>query len=65
MIFYHFFNLQIARASTFFWAMLSIMFIIGGTGFHNTAIAVNPSDLAPKHSGSVFGIMNSVGAVPG
>ncbi|KAK0093683.1 hypothetical protein PV326_012917 [Microctonus aethiopoides] len=56
--------LILARASTFFWAMLSIMFIIGGTGFHNTAIAVNPSDLAPKHSGSVFGIMNSVGAVP-
>ncbi|KAK0179631.1 hypothetical protein PV327_005369 [Microctonus hyperodae] len=57
--------LILAQASTFFWAMLSIMFIIGGTGFHNTAIAVNPSDLAPKHSGSVFGIMNSVGAVPG
>lgn len=45
--------------------MLCLMLIIGGTGFHNTAIAVNPSDLAPRHSGSVFGLMNSVGAIPG
>ncbi|XP_015121653.1 solute carrier family 17 member 9 [Diachasma alloeum] len=57
--------LILATVQTFQAAMLCLMFIIGGTGFHNTAIAVNPSDLAPKHSGSVFGLMNSVGAVPG
>ena len=34
-------------------------------GFHNAAVLVNPQDLAPKHSGSVFGIMNAVGAIPG
>lgn len=39
--------------------------IIAGSGFHNSAIVVNPSDLAPKHSGSVFGFMNTVGSVPG
>jgi ACS family sodium-dependent inorganic phosphate cotransporter-like MFS transporter 9 len=38
---------------------------IAATGFHNNAILVNPQDLAPKHSGSVFGLMNTVGAVPG
>jgi MFS transporter, ACS family, solute carrier family 17 (sodium-dependent inorganic phosphate cotransporter), member 9 len=26
---------------------------------------VNPQDLAPGHSGSVFGLMNTVGAIPG
>ncbi|XP_018398556.1 PREDICTED: solute carrier family 17 member 9 [Cyphomyrmex costatus] len=46
-------------------AILCLALIIGGSGFHNNAIAVNPSDLAPKHSGSVFGLMNTVGAVPG
>ena len=34
-------------------------------GFHNSAVIVNPQDLAPKHSGSVFGIMNAAGAIPG
>ncbi len=34
-------------------------------GFHNSAVIVNPQDLAPDHSGSVFGIMNAVGAIPG
>lgn len=34
-------------------------------GFHNSAVIVNPQDLAPNHSGSVFGIMNAVGAIPG
>lgn len=28
-------------------------------------MTVNPQDLAPNHSGSVFGLMNTVGAIPG
>lgn len=39
--------------------------ISGGTGFHNNAVIVNPQDLAPSHSGSVFGLMNTFGAIPG
>ncbi|ESO96227.1 hypothetical protein LOTGIDRAFT_176626, partial [Lottia gigantea] len=34
-------------------------------GFHNSGILVNPQDIAPKHAGSVFGIMNMAGAIPG
>lgn len=41
------------------------IFITGGTGFHNNAVIVNPQDLAPAYSGSVFGLMNTVGAIPG
>lgn len=37
----------------------------GGTGFHNNAVIVNPQDLAPAYSGSVFGLMNTFGAIPG
>lgn len=40
-------------------------FFSGGTGFHNNAVIVNPQDLAPSYSGSVFGLMNTVGAIPG
>lgn len=50
---------------TFQSAMLCLTLIIGASGFHNNAIAVNPSDLAPKHAGSVFGLMNTIGAIPG
>lgn len=35
------------------------------TGFHNNAVTVNPQDLAPNFSGSVFGLMNTVGSIPG
>ncbi|XP_014204480.1 solute carrier family 17 member 9 [Copidosoma floridanum] len=46
-------------------AIAYLTLIIAGSGFHNSAIVVNPSDLAPKHSGSVFGFMNTIGAIPG
>ncbi|KAG5327513.1 S17A9 protein, partial [Pseudoatta argentina] len=57
--------LFLAQVESFENAILCLALIIGGSGFHNNAIAVNPSDLAPKHSGSVFGLMNTVGAIPG
>ncbi|CAL1529513.1 unnamed protein product [Lymnaea stagnalis] len=34
-------------------------------GFHHSGISVNPQDIAPKHAGSVFGLMNMAGAIPG
>lgn len=46
-------------------ALFCMTVIIGGTGFHNNAVIVNPQDLAPPYSGSVFGLMNTVGAIPG
>ena len=33
--------------------------------FHNFGTVVNVMDIAPKHSGSVFGIVNSAGSVSG
>lgn len=57
--------LFLTETTTFQGAILCLALIIGGSGFHSNAIAVNPSDLAPKHSGSVFGLMNTVGAIPG
>ncbi|XP_043276132.1 solute carrier family 17 member 9 [Venturia canescens] len=57
--------LVLARVQTFQGALWCLTLIIGGSGFHSNAVAVNPSDLAPRHSGSVFGLMNTVGAIPG
>lgn len=53
------------RVKTFGAALTCMTVIIGGSGFHNAGVTVNPQDLAPKHSGSVFGLMNTVGAIPG
>jgi len=46
-------------------ALLLMTLCLFFAGFHNSAVIVNPQDLAPKHSGSVFGIMNAGGAIPG
>lgn len=37
----------------------------GASGFHSSAVIVTPQDIAPTHSGSVFGLMNTFGAIPG
>uniref|UniRef100_A0A6M2DGB8 Putative permease of the major facilitator superfamily protein n=1 Tax=Xenopsylla cheopis TaxID=163159 RepID=A0A6M2DGB8_XENCH len=55
----------LSGSKTFYEAMFWMVVIIGGTGFHNNGITVNPQDLAPTHAGSVFGLMNTVGSVPG
>lgn len=54
-----------SRTTDFHTALICMTIIIGGTGFHNNSVTVNPQDLAPLHSGSVFGLMNTVGAIPG
>lgn len=51
---------------TSFWGSLCCMALaVACCGFHNSGILVNPQDIAPKHAGSVFGIMNMAGAIPG
>uniref|UniRef100_A0A182P1M3 Major facilitator superfamily (MFS) profile domain-containing protein n=1 Tax=Anopheles epiroticus TaxID=199890 RepID=A0A182P1M3_9DIPT len=53
------------RTQEFNMALTCMSIIIGLSGLHNNAVTVNPQDLAPSHSGSVFGLMNTVGAIPG
>lgn len=65
MVIYSVYVFLVVKVDSFQNAVFCLALIIGGSGFHNNAIAVNPSDLAPKHSGSVFGLMNTVGAIPG
>lgn len=53
------------RTNNFYTALTCMTIVIGGSGFHNNAVIVNPQDLAPAYSGSVFGLMNTFGAIPG
>ncbi|XP_063236851.1 voltage-gated purine nucleotide uniporter SLC17A9 isoform X2 [Bacillus rossius redtenbacheri] len=57
--------LLIGHARSYQWALACMTLAVSASGFHNNAILVNPQDLAPAHAGSVFGLMNTVGAVPG
>ncbi|XP_065353869.1 voltage-gated purine nucleotide uniporter SLC17A9-like [Cloeon dipterum] len=59
-------GLLILPFMTSFWlAVACSTCIIASSGFHNNAVMVNPQDLAPNLAGSVFGIMNTIGALPG
>lgn len=51
--------------SSFHTSLICMTIIIGGTGFHNSAVVVNPQDLSPLHSGSIYGLMNTFGSIPG
>ena len=53
------------KNSSFPMVLFLMTLCLFSAGFHNAAVIVNPQDLAPKHSGSVFGIMNAFGAIPG
>lgn len=46
-------------------SLLCMSIIIGMTGFHAAGVTVNPQDLSPNFSGSVFGLMNTIGATVG
>ena len=48
-------------SSTLIFIMLSYMCV----GMSVAGTVINPSDLAPFYAGALFGVMNSIGAIPG
>lgn len=57
--------LLVMQTKSFTVSLISMSIIIGMTGFHSAAVTVNPQDLSPNFSGSVFGLMNTFGATIG
>ncbi|KAK2141616.1 hypothetical protein LSH36_1068g00018 [Paralvinella palmiformis] len=60
-----FFLLVLSATKTFEGALFCMAAAVGCCGFHSSGILVNPQDIAPRYSGSVFGFMNTAGAIPG
>ena len=60
-----FFLVVISYTDSYEGALFCMASAVACCGFHNSGILVNPQDIAPKHAGSVFGIMNMAGAIPG
>ncbi|XP_069126561.1 voltage-gated purine nucleotide uniporter SLC17A9-like isoform X1 [Argopecten irradians] len=56
---------MISYTTSYYSALFIMAIAVACCGFHNSGILVNPQDIAPKHAGAVFGIMNMAGAVPG
>lgn len=57
--------LLVMQTKNFTVSLTCMSIIIGLTGFHAAGVTVNPQDLSPNFSGSVFGLMNTVGATVG
>ncbi|GFO27656.1 solute carrier family 17 member 9 [Plakobranchus ocellatus] len=60
-----FFLFLISFASSYHMCLTCLALAVACCGFHSSGILVNPQDIAPRHAGSVFGIMNMAGAIPG
>lgn len=59
------FLILISQTNNYSIALFLMACTVACCGFHNAGIMVNPQDLAPKFAGSVFGVMNTAGALPG
>lgn len=60
------FSLMIVmQTKNFTLTLICMSLTIGVTGFHAAGVTVNPQDLSPQFSGSVFGLMNTFGATFG
>lgn len=60
------FSLMIVmQTKNFTITLICMSLTIGITGFHSAGVTINPQDLSPNFSGSVFGLMNTFGATVG
>jgi len=53
------------RTSSFALALFLSSTAAFASGFHRSGTVCNPHDLAPRHSGTVYGLMNTFGSVAG
>jgi MFS transporter, ACS family, solute carrier family 17 (sodium-dependent inorganic phosphate cotransporter), member 9 len=60
-----FFLFLLAYSPGYYFSLTYMALAVACCGFHSCGILLNPSDLAPKFGGTVFGITNMVGAIPG
>lgn len=60
-----FFLILIGYVSSFHAALCCMGLALAAGSFHNCAVFINPQDIAPNYAGSVFGLMNMAGAIPG
>ena len=60
-----FFSILLTRISNFEQALLLMSLIAGFSAFGSSSLSLNPQDVCPNHSGSLFGLANAVGSIGG
>ncbi|KAL7057822.1 hypothetical protein AAHC03_016456 [Spirometra sp. Aus1] len=60
-----FFLMILPRLQTFVLSLICLGLAVACCGFHSSGILLNPQDIAPLHGGKVFGIMSTMGTIPG
>lgn len=60
-----FFAVLLPYCGNYIHALLVAGLAVSCQSFHSSGVLINPQDIAPSFSGSVFGIMNTAGAIPG
>ncbi|VDO45892.1 unnamed protein product [Brugia timori] len=53
------------QSMSFSAALFTFTLAMAARGFHHGGVSVNPCDLAPNHTGSVFGVFNAFSAITG
>uniref|UniRef100_A0A915PI16 Major facilitator superfamily (MFS) profile domain-containing protein n=1 Tax=Setaria digitata TaxID=48799 RepID=A0A915PI16_9BILA len=54
-----------SKSMSFNAALFTFTLAMAARGFHHGGVSVNPCDLAPNHTGSVFGVFNAFSAITG
>jgi len=60
-----FFLVLAGMADNYVSSVTFLTLAVAVSGFHSSGIMANPQDLAPRHAGAVFGLMNMAGSIPG
>ncbi|XP_076329666.1 voltage-gated purine nucleotide uniporter SLC17A9-like isoform X2 [Tachypleus tridentatus] len=55
----------IANLHNYEGVLFCVVLCFGVGPFHTAGVHMNPMDIAPRYAGTVFGFMNSIGALPG
>ncbi|CAH8592463.1 unnamed protein product [Schistosoma turkestanicum] len=59
------FLIILSSLDNYYSSLICMAFALACLGFHCSGVLLNPQDMAPDHSGQLYGIMATVGTFPG
>ncbi|XP_018653853.1 putative sodium-dependent phosphate transporter [Schistosoma mansoni] len=59
------FLIILSSLDNYYGSLICMAFALACLGFHCSGVLLNPQDMAPNHSGQLYGIMATVGTFPG
>lgn len=59
------FLLILSTLDNYYSSLACMAFALACLGFHCSGVLLNPQDMAPNHGGQLYGIMATVGTIPG